>query len=140
MTDQAAGFGRPRWRDAFRPARHPSLEGWTLAGPNGNVARRVDTALTPFRRMRGLLGRGELAADEALLIRPCSQVHAVGMRHPFDAIFCDADLEVLHIATVEPRRVSRLVRGAACCFELAAGRARECGIEVGTRLALNRAS
>jgi hypothetical protein len=86
--------------------------------------------------MRGLLGKGELGPDEALLIRPCSQVHSVGMQHPFDAVFCDADLRVLHVSTLERRRVSKYVRGAACCIELRAGRAAECGIEPGTQLSL----
>src|SRR5262245_5837795 len=119
MGDSA--FGRHPWRDAFRPARPPSFEGWTLTGPGGVVADRVDSALTPLRRMRGLLGRAELGPAEALLIRPCSQVHGMGMRHPFDAVFCDDELRVLAVATVPPRRLSRFVRGAKCCFELAAG-------------------
>ena len=68
------------------------------------------------------------------------QVHGIGMRHPFDAVFCDPDLRVLHVATIEPRRVSRHVRGADCCFELQAGRAADCGIEPGSQLVLNAGS
>jgi uncharacterized membrane protein (UPF0127 family) len=60
------------------------------------------------------------------------------MRYPFDAVFCDAELRVLHVATVQPRRVSRYVRRAACCFELTAGRAEQCGIEAGTQLVLKQ--
>jgi uncharacterized membrane protein (UPF0127 family) len=138
MTEPAASFGRHPWRDAFRPARHRSLEGWVLDGPNGIVAHRVDAALTPWRRLRGLLGRDELTAEDALLIRPCAQVHGVGMRHPFDAVFCDAELRVLHVSTIQPRRVSRYVRRAACCFELPAGRAEQCGIEAGAQLLLKQ--
>jgi uncharacterized membrane protein (UPF0127 family) len=131
-----SAFGRTPWREAFRPARHDSLEGWTLQGPAGTVAIQVRTAFTPRQRMRGLLGRAELASDEALLIRPCSQVHGVGMRHSFDAVFCDADMRVLSASTVRPRRVSRYVRGAGCCVELRAGRAEQCGIEAGVQLRL----
>jgi uncharacterized membrane protein (UPF0127 family) len=134
MTDSA--FGRHPWRDAFRPARHASLDGWTLRGPDGVVAQRIDSALSPFRRMRGLLGRDELGPADALLIRPCSQVHGIGMRHPFDAVFCDGDLRVLAVATIEPRRLSKHIRGAKCCFELAAGRASSSRIEPGTQLSL----
>jgi uncharacterized membrane protein (UPF0127 family) len=86
--------------------------------------------------MRGLLGRSELGSHEALLIRPCSQVHGVGMRHAFDAVFCDVNLRVLFVSTIRPRRVSRYVRGADCCVELRAGRAQECGIEAGAQLRL----
>jgi uncharacterized membrane protein (UPF0127 family) len=134
MTESA--FGRHPWRDAFRPARHPSFTGWTLSGPDGLVAERIDSALTPFRRMRGLLGRDELGPTDALLIRPCSQVHGIGMRHPFDAVFCDDDLRVVAVATIEPRKLSKHVRGATCCFELAAGRASSLGIGQGSQLSL----
>jgi len=138
MTESA--FGRHTWRDAFRPARHPSFDGWTLAGPGGVIADRIDMALTPFRRMRGLLGRDELGPRDALLIRPCSQVHGVGMRHPFDAVFCDKDMRVVEVATIEPRRLSRYVRAAKCCIELAAGRAASSGIEQGAQLTLQPGS
>jgi uncharacterized membrane protein (UPF0127 family) len=134
-----AAFGRHTWREALRPARHPSLDGWTLEGPHGVVAERIDSALTPFRRMRGLLGRDELGQADALLIRPCAQVHGIGMRHPFDAVFCDDDLRVLVVATIRPRKMSKYVRGAKCCFELAAGRAASSRIEPGTLLSLKPA-
>jgi uncharacterized membrane protein (UPF0127 family) len=136
MTASVPSFERPSWRDALQPARHPSLQGWSLMGPGGLVAVHLDAALTPLRRMRGLLGRAELGPDEALIIRPCSQVHGIGMRHPFDAVFCDDDLRVLHISTVQPRSLSRYVRSAACCIELAAGRADACGISHGAQLIL----
>src|SRR5581483_2863174 len=104
---ESSAFGRHPWRDAFRPARHPSFDGLTLAGPAGLIADRIDSALTPFRRMRGLLGRDELGPADALLIRPCSQVHGIGMRHPFDAVFCDDELRVLEVSTIAPRTLSK---------------------------------
>ena len=134
---EPSAFGRHSYKDAFRPARHPSLDGWTISGPSGVVAERIDSALSPLRRMRGLLGRDELGPRDALLIKPCSQVHGIGMRHPFDAVFCDGDMRVLEVATIRPRRLSRYVRGAACCVELAAGRAAAAGIEQGSQLTLN---
>lgn len=139
MADPSEAFGHLAWTEALRPARQASLDGWSLRAPSGTVADSVDTAVTPLRRMRGLLGRRELGPDEALLIRPCAQVHGVGLRHAFDAVFCDGDLRVLHVATIRPRRVSRYVRGADCCIELRAGRAAECGIEMGTQLHLSAA-
>jgi uncharacterized membrane protein (UPF0127 family) len=139
MSGPVSSFDRPSWRDALRPARPPSLQGWLLCGPGGFVAARLDAALTPLRRMRGLLGRAALAPDEALIIRPCSQVHGIGMRHAFDAVFCDDELRVLHISTVQPRSLSRYVRGADCCIELAAGRADACGLALGAQLTLRPA-
>jgi len=131
---ESSPFGRHPYRDALRPARHPSFDGWTLRSPGGVVAERIDSALTPFRRIRGLLGKAELGPRDALLIRPCSQVHGIGMRHAFDAVFCDDDLTVLEVATIEPRKLSKNVRGAKCCFELAAGRAASAGVAPGSQL------
>lgn len=100
------------------------------------MADRIRAAVTPLRRVRGLIGRAQLGSREALVLRPCSQVHGIGMRYPFDAVFCNDELEVLAVATIAPRRVSPHVRGATCCIELRAGRARECGVEPGARLSL----
>ncbi len=77
-----------------------------------------------------------LAADEGLLLRPCRQVHTFGMRFSIDAVFCDGDGVVVAVQTLRPRSVSRLVRRARYCVELAAGRAGECDIDVGVRLDL----
>lgn len=107
-----------------------------IFGPRGLIADRVQTADTPFRRLRGLLGRSEIGPSEALLIGRCPQVHTLGMRFAIDAVFCDRDLRVLHVSTLEPRRISRYVRRASCCIELAAGRAQACGIEPGVQLAI----
>lgn len=108
--------------------------GQALFGPHGCVADRVRLAGTPWRRLRGLLGRRRLEPAEALILSPCSQVHTVGLRFPIDAVFCDRDLLVLHVATLRPFRLSPRVLGAWCCIELAAGRAQESGVERGARL------
>ena len=136
MPEETEPLRRISWRDAVGPARHGSLAGWELSGPGGLVAYRLRTAFTPLRRLRGLLGQDPLGPEEALLILPCAQVHGFGMSRPFDAVFCDDDLRVLDVATVRPRRMSRHVRGASCCFELPEGRAEECGIEPGAQLSL----
>jgi hypothetical protein len=53
-------------------------------------------------------------------------------------VFCDDQLRVLDVATIPPRRLSRHVRGSACCFELAAGRAAAAAVGRGVRLSLGR--
>jgi len=92
---------------------------------------RVPSALL---RARGLIGSQEPEPDEGLLLRWCNQVHTFGMKYPIDVIFCDRRGVVLRVSTLAPRRVSRFVPRARYCIELRAGRARECGIDVGTRL------
>ena len=106
----------------------------SLLGPLGPIATKVHYATTPWTRYRGLRGRLCLSDDEALVLAPCRQVHTFGLRYPIDAVFCDAELRVLYVAELRPRRVSRFVRDARSCVELASGRAIACGVAPGVRL------
>jgi uncharacterized membrane protein (UPF0127 family) len=119
----------------MKPARHASLDGWTLCGPSGIVADRLCEA-AGMGRIRGLLGRSEFGETEALIIRRCSQVHTFGVRFSIDAVFCDADLRVLRVAELRPARISPFVRRSRCCIELAGGRACAAGVVAGARLEL----
>lgn len=127
-------FQKAPWRAAFSAAALPRSEGWMLVGPRGVVAERVELAMTPTSRFRGLLGRDSLEPGTALLLAPCSGIHTVRMRFPIDAVFCDADLKVLRCQTLVPGRLPRPVRGARCCIELEAGAAEAAGIVPGARL------
>lgn len=49
----------------------------------------ITRAVTPFARMRGLLGRQGLDAGEALLLKPCNAIHTLGMRFAIDVRFYD---------------------------------------------------
>ena len=85
------------------------------------LAGRTIFASDPATRIRGLLGR-TLGHDEALVIEPASQIHTFGMRYRIDVVFCDRDLEVLHISrSVRPWRITRWVRGARYAIELNGG-------------------
>ena len=131
------GIQRTGWREAFSPARPPAQEGWALVGPSGGtIATRVEMATTPIARMRGLLGRRRLEEGTAVLLSPCRQVHTVGMRFAVDAVFCDAELNVLAAETLPPGKVSKTHRAARCCVELPAGTAAAFGIAPGVRLRL----
>lgn len=136
----------PRWpemrRHSFRAAFTAAacgLDEWRLVGPRGVVADRVTIADTPWRRARGLIGRQELHSTEALVLAPCARVHTIGMRFPIDAIFCDADLRVVAVLTLQANRPGKGARGARCCIELVSGAAAEAGIEPGVTLAFERA-
>jgi uncharacterized membrane protein (UPF0127 family) len=85
-------------------------------------------------RLRGLLGRSELAADEGLLIRPASSVHMFFMRFAIDVVFLDGEGVVVKIV---PRlRPWRLAwgRGATATLELRAGAASAAGLAHGDRV------
>ncbi|MFM7616199.1 MAG: DUF192 domain-containing protein [Actinomycetes bacterium] len=96
---------------------------------DGSVLASAEVASGRRSRRRGLLGRSGI--DGALLLRPCRQVHTIGMRFSMDVAFCDRDGRVLRVATLRPGRVSRPVRRAAFAIEAEAGSFGRWGLAVG---------
>ncbi|MCW3041209.1 MAG: hypothetical protein JWM31_3114 [Solirubrobacterales bacterium] len=91
---------------------------------------RCELADTPWRRLRGLLGR-ELPADEGLLIRPSSSVHMFFMGFAIDAVFLDREQRVVRIAAgLAPWRMASC-RGARAVLELPAGACARAGVREG---------
>ena len=83
---------------------------------------RIHVARSFLQRARGLLGRAPLAADEALLIRPCSSIHTFGMRFALDLVFLDARGRVVKRARgVPPGRIRWGGRRARATLEAQAG-------------------
>ena len=100
----------------------------------GTICSRLTIADSALPRMRGLLGRRSLAADEGMLLRPERAIHTAFMRFPIDALFLDRDMEVLEIASnLRPWRAASS-RGAYAILELAAGEAQRLGIRAGDHL------
>lgn len=100
------------------------------------VASTVELALTRKVRRKGLLGRDRLEADTAMLISPCCSVHTVSMRFPIDVVFVDREGRAVRLVhALQPWRLAASFRARAV-IELAAGRLRACGVEVGDRLYL----
>jgi len=109
-----------------------------VVGPNGVVADHVSFGNTFYSRFKGLRGRKNLQAGEALVLDPCRQVHTFGLHFTIDAVFRDRDEAIVHVQTLTPRRISRFVRNARTCIELPEGQASLCGLEIGVRLLLER--
>lgn len=86
---------------------------------DGEVLAAAEVAGSRRERRRGLLGRGGL--DGALVIRPCRQVHTVGMRFPVDVAFCDRFGTVLRTTSLRPWRCSAIVWRATLAIEAEAG-------------------
>ena len=104
------------------------------------VCERCFVADRPLVRMKGLLGRSELARDEGILIRPCNSIHTLFMRFAIDAIFVDRNGTVLKIrANLKPWR-SAWARRAHAVIELAAGEAERRGIATGDHIELVEAA
>jgi uncharacterized membrane protein (UPF0127 family) len=98
------------------------------------VCERCTLADRPLARLRGLLGRADFEVGEGLLLRPAPSIHTWFMRFPIDAVFLDADLEVLDVRpAVRPWRAAAR-RGARAVLELPAGEAARRGLRAGDRL------
>ena len=89
----------------------------------------AELATTRRARRRGLLGRDGI--DGALVLRPCRQVHTIGMRFAIDVAFCGRDGRVVRVITMKPTRVSRLVWRSRFVVEAAAGSFEQWGLRRG---------
>jgi uncharacterized membrane protein (UPF0127 family) len=101
---------------------------------DGDVLSTVEVAPDARSRRKGLLGRDGL--DGAFVLRPCRQVHTLGMRFAIDVAFCDVRGVVLHTCTLAPWRVSRLVPRAAFVVEASAGALDRWALHRGDRVEL----
>lgn len=90
---------------------------WIVRGDD--VLAAAEVAVSHRLRSKGLVGREDF--EGALILRPCRQVHTVGMKFPIDVAFCDRYGFVLHRSTLVPRRVSRLVWRSYFAIEARAG-------------------
>ena len=116
---------------AFRAARGVVA----LTTPDGTtICASCTVADRMLPRMRGLLGRRQLAAGEGMLIRPTSSIHTLFMRFPIDAVFLSRDGEVLKVAENVGAWHARFCRGAHSVLELSAGEAKRRNIAPGAQL------
>ena len=91
--------------------------GWLVRG--SEVLAAAEIASTRAARRRGALGRDGM--EGVLVLRPCRQVHTLGMRFALDVAWCAADGRVLRVATMPPFRVSRPVVRARFVIEARSG-------------------
>ena len=100
--------------------------------PGGVLNVRVAGNLVA--RGLGLLVGRPLAAEEGLLIAPCSSIHTLGMRYAIDVVFVDRGARVLRVyCDVRAARV-RIAPGARGALELRSGVAALHGLASGVRL------
>ena len=93
----------------------------------------VYIAATWLARLKGLFAYPHIQPHEALLIRPCSSVHTMGMRKTIDVVFLDTCGVVLKCCTLKPWSVAGS-KGAHSVLEMAAGKAQQLQISVGEHL------
>ena len=104
------------------------------------IAHRVAGAFDSATRRRGLLGRDEMAAGEALIIAPTNAIHTFFMRFDIDVAFVSRDGRILKLRpSMQPWRMSAAFRGFAV-VETAGGVFAACATGRGDSLALVRES
>ncbi len=86
------------------------------------LASEVEPAITFHARLKGLLGRKELAAGEGLWIRPSQGIHTIGMAFPIDVVYLDRASRILRVYhRLAPYRVAGVSFRARSILELPAG-------------------
>jgi protein-S-isoprenylcysteine O-methyltransferase Ste14/uncharacterized membrane protein (UPF0127 family) len=102
------------------------------------LADRLRAAHTPWRRLKGLLGTRGLAPGEGLWLRPCNQVHMIGMRYPVDVAFLDPGHRVLHtVSELPPNTLSPRIVDAVSVLELPAGTLARTGLREGSQVEID---
>lgn len=105
------------------------------------IARFAGLADTWWSRLRGLLLRRPLTADEGLVLTPCRGVHTYGMRTPIDAVLVGDDGRVVAVyRALSPWGRTRYHREARHVVELPAGTAESTETRVGDVLEWGPAS
>jgi len=90
---------------------------WLLR--SGEVLATLEIADGLQPRLKGLLGRD--GVEGALLLRPASSVHTLGMRFAIDVAFCDKDLKVVDTVQMPRHRLGLPRLRAHCVIEAEAG-------------------
>lgn len=85
------------------------------------IADNVMVADSYFKRLRGLLGKKQLASGEGLLLTKCSSVHCFFMKFTIDVVYLSADMVVQDMETLLPWQVGKWIRGTVHTLELEEG-------------------
>lgn len=100
---------------------------------------QLEIAQTFSSRLKGLLGRSSLSADQGLWIQRCNSIHTFFMRFEIDCIFLDEQMRVKKVVSqVKPNTFVLPVKGAKTTLELSAGLAQRLNIQTGDILHVGR--
>ena len=83
------------------------------------LSLNVRAADTIFSRLKGLIGRLRLRADEGIWVVPSRGVHTLGLFFPLDLIYLDENHRVIHLVEYFPSfRIGPLKTNAESVLEL----------------------
>ena len=79
----------------------------------------LDSAMTMFTRLKGLIGKLKLGFDEGLWVVPSRGIHTYGVLFPVDLVYLDKDNRVVHVIESFPTfRIAPLRADAASVLAL----------------------
>lgn len=88
-----------------------------------------------WSRMKGLMGKKDLAENDGLLLVPCNSVHSMFMRFPIDLLFLDQNFTVIRIIErFKPWKATPIFRDCCQVVELKAGVALKKGVSIEDKL------
>ena len=89
---------------------------------NNTLAENAMVANTPFKRMKGLLGKRDFSKGQALILDPCNSIHMFFMRFPIDVLFLDKNNHVLKaISSLRPFCLTPVYFKSKLAIELPVG-------------------
>src|SRR5262249_28093529 len=121
-----------------RPAeisQRPGARGYRArnATTGAVLAERLRPAHTHWTRLKGLLGSNGLEPGDGLWLKPCRQVHMIGMRFAIDVVFLDAANRVVRVIEgLAPGKISPKVADATSVLELPVGTLAHVALSLGT--------
>lgn len=96
---------------------------------NKRILSNVKIADTFISRLKGLLGRKAINADEGLLLTKCSSIHCFFMKITIDAVYLSGNMEVLYKETIKPWKIGKIVKNTRNILEMCEGASQN--IEIG---------
>lgn len=67
---------------------------------------KITYCLSPLAKLKGLLGKRNLAEHDCYVFAPCKAIHTFGMRFAIDVIFCDKTGHLLkYYRQLAPNRI-----------------------------------
>ena len=103
---------------------------------NTLIASSAGLAVNFMTRLIGLLGTKKLDKGKALVIRPCSSIHTIGMKYAIDVVFLDKQNKIVKIINDMPAGKFSLCSGSSYVIELPAGTIEATGTVVGDKISL----
>jgi uncharacterized protein len=97
------------------------------------LVQDLESAESPWLRLKGLMLRSELPELGGLWIYPCNNIHMMFMRFPIDVVWLNSKKVILKISSgVAPWYGMAFCWGAGIALELPSGNARD--LQVGDEL------